>query len=71
MHGHGIAGALWSAVRRLASAPGGIRASTAAIAAAAIFAGAIPRASATVEYDYTGAYLAQTQHSCHQVQSNG
>jgi len=54
MHGHGIAGALWSAVRRLASVPGGIRATIAAVAVAAIFAGAVPRAKAAVEYDYVG-----------------
>jgi hypothetical protein len=52
MRGHGIAGALWSAVRRLASVPGGIRATVAAVA---IFAEAVPKASANVEYDYTGA----------------
>jgi hypothetical protein len=54
MHGHGIAGALWSAVRRLASVPGGIKATVAVVAVAAIFAGAVPRASAAVEYTYTG-----------------
>jgi hypothetical protein len=54
MNGHGIAGALWSAVRRLALVPGGIRATIAAVAAITIFAGAVPRASAAVEYDYIG-----------------
>ena len=54
MHGQGIAGALWSAARRLPSASGGIRATIAAVASAAIFAGTVPRASAAVEYDYTG-----------------
>ena len=55
MHGHGIAGALWSAAWRLASVVIGIRGTIAAVTVAAIFAGAVRRANADVEYDYTGA----------------
>src|SRR5271169_2195488 len=52
---HGMAGALWSAVRRLTSIQGGIRAAiVAAVAITACF-GAIPRAGAgPTQYDYTG-----------------
>jgi hypothetical protein len=49
MHGHGIAGALWSAARRLIFVPGGIRATIATVAVAITFAGAVPRPSAAVE----------------------
>jgi hypothetical protein len=55
MHGRGIAGALWSAARRLASIPGGIRAAVIAAFAIAACFGAIPRAGAgPTQYDYTG-----------------
>jgi len=51
MHGHGVAVALWSAVRRMASVPGGMRAMIAALVAAAVFP---MGARASVEYEFTG-----------------
>jgi hypothetical protein len=59
MQGRGVLGTLRSAVRRLASVPGSIQATVAAVVVAGVFIGAVPNASAT-PFSYTGGLVDYT-----------